>query len=82
MSVRLDDGVIRLEGVCAIEDAETLLALRCADPRAPIDVTACEQAHTAVIQLLTVGNPTVKGPPAGAFLCRMIWPRLLQSGKG
>jgi hypothetical protein len=81
MPVSLDPkGVIRLEGVCPIEEAETLLALRLANPDAPIDWTGCDQAHTAVIQLLFVGRPTLVGSPKGEFLNEMIQPLLSVGG--
>ena len=71
-----DDGVIHLEGVCPIEDADHLLELRTANPGAAIDWRACEQAHSAVIQLLFAGRPTVVGPPSGPFLHQMVGPQL------
>lgn len=77
MTVRLaDDGVIVLEGVCPIEDADRLLELRTADPDAVIDWRACDQAHSAVIQLLFIGDPKILGAPSGDFLRQMIGPQL------
>ena len=82
MTVRLaDDGAIRLEGVCAIDDADRLLELRLAHPGAVIDWRDCEQAHTAIIQLLSVGSASIVGPPAGVFLREMIEP-LLRTPEG
>ena len=77
MTVRLDgDGTIRLEGACPIEDAEVLVRLRLEQPDAPLDWSACEDAHTAVIQVLLVGKPTVTGPPSGLFIRSWIEPAL------
>ena len=77
MTVRLgEDGAIRLEGACPIEDAEDLLRLRILYPDAAIDWRACDQAHTAMVQLLSVGQPTLVGPPTGNFLREMIAPLL------
>lgn len=80
MTVRLaQDGRIVLEGACLLEQADRLLELRTANPSAIIDWRDCEQAHSAVIQLLFVGEPTVIGPPSGAFLRQMIGPLLIKS---
>ena len=69
MTVRLSaDGTIELDGICAIEDAETLLQHLLAAPRATVDWRSCEQAHTAVIQVLMASKPVLRGPPAGDFL--------------
>ena len=69
MTVRLaQDGVIRLEGVCPTEDAEPLLRLLSSNRRLAVDWTACEQAHTAVIQILLAARPELLGPPVDAFL--------------
>ena len=77
MTVRLRaDGVIALEGVCAIEDAETLQGLLLAHPDAPVDWRSCRSVHTAVIQILLVVRPPLQGPPADAFLRTHVAPLL------
>ena len=38
---------IRLEGVCPVEDAESLASLILEDPNAVVDWTACTRMHTA-----------------------------------
>jgi hypothetical protein len=53
MTVRRDDnGVIVLEGVCPVEDAEPLLQMLQAMPTADIDWQSCHQLRTAVLQLV------------------------------
>ena len=80
MSVRLaPTGVIELEGVCTSEDAEVLLQHLLAVPDAVIDWEACESAHTAVIQVLLLAKPTLRGVPKGAALRDWVHPLLLSS---
>ena len=62
------DGIIALEGICPIEDAETLQGLIEAAPGATVDWRACDQAHTAVIQVLLASRSPLQGPPRGDFL--------------
>ena len=69
MTVRLSaDGAIELDGICTIEDAETLLQHLLAAPGATVDWRSCTQAHTAVIQVLMASKAVLRGPPAGDFL--------------
>ncbi len=80
MTVRWDGGAtLRLEGDCPIEDAETLLRRLLEVPGAAVDWTACERAHTAVVQVLLASGAPLRGPPAGDFLRRRIEPLLLGS---
>jgi hypothetical protein len=75
MSVTLAaDGVIVLEGVCLIEDAEVLLRRLSDSPGAPVDWSGCEQAHTAVIQVLMAAAPRMVGSPTEAFLREHVAP--------
>ena len=77
MTVRLTDrGEILLEDTCPSEDAEILLQKLSADPDAPVDLRACEFAHTAVIQVLMAAMPKVLGPPAGLALRDWVYPIL------
>jgi hypothetical protein len=69
MTVRLSaDGTIELDGICTIEDAETLLQHLLTAPGVTVDWRSCEQAHTAVIQVLMASQAILRGPPAGDFL--------------
>ncbi len=69
MTVNVSDaGVIRLEGVCPIEDAEALLRRLTDDREASVDWSACERAHTAVAQVLLAVRPTMLGTPRDPFL--------------
>lgn len=71
-----DPATIRLFGVCPAQDAETLLELLVAHPKAEIDWRGCESAHAAVIQVLLVARRSLRGPPAGALLSRLVAPAL------
>jgi hypothetical protein len=62
------DGVILLRGVCPIEDAEALLRRLSDAPGATVDWSDCEQAHTAVIQVMMAGSANVVGTPVDPFL--------------
>lgn len=72
-------GPIRLTGVCPLEDAERLLQALLISPGQAVDLTACNAAHTAVIQVLVAVMPVIEGPPAGEFLRTFIYP-LVRSG--
>ena len=71
-----EDGTIVLSGICPVEDAEALVRLLLVDPAAAVDWCACDQVHTAVVQvLLACGRPT-RGPPRARFLRDWIEPLL------
>jgi hypothetical protein len=61
-------GVVLLEGVCPIEDADILLRRLSEDPDATVDWSDCKQAHTAVIQVMLAAAPKIIGAPADIFL--------------
>ena len=61
-------GTIELSGACPVEDAEVLLQHLSSAPDAAVDWTACESAHTAVIQVMLVARVRPIGPPRGPFL--------------
>lgn len=67
MSVHLEDGVIRLEGACGVEEAEPLSALLQAQS-GPIDMSQCRQAHSAVLQVLLAFAPPIRGLPLDPLL--------------
>lgn len=61
MSVQADGEVIVLSGRCGVEEAEALLNALCSRPR-PVDLSGCEQLHTALVQiLLAAESPLVFG---------------------
>lgn len=62
------DGTVELAGSCPVEDAETLLRHLLATPNAIVGWSACESAHTAVIQILLAARVAPSGTPKGSFL--------------
>jgi len=76
MSVRIADGVIFLEGRCRIEEAETLLGYLLEDADRPVDLSACDALHSAVVQILMATRPAIAGKPADPFLCAYVLPLL------
>ena len=77
MTVRLaDDGTIRLEGECPLEEAEVLLGHLLARTEAIVDWRQCEYAHTAVVQVLLASAAPLLGPPRDAFLREQVEPLL------
>jgi hypothetical protein len=71
-----EDGTILLAGNCPVEDAETLVRLLLANPAAEVDWTACDQAHTAVVQVLLACGRGTRGPPRAIFLNNWVEPLL------
>ncbi|GJE42630.1 hypothetical protein F6X53_05180 [Methylobacterium soli] len=63
---------ICLEGVCPVEDAETLASLILEDRTAPVDWTACTRMHTAVYQVLLRLRPSVLGTCGDPFVVRWL----------
>jgi hypothetical protein len=79
MSVVVKDDVIRLEGRCRVEDAETLHAALQRHPRHGVDLRDCTSLHTALVQLLLIAAPPVRQPPQDVMLARWLVP-LLETG--
>jgi hypothetical protein len=75
---RGDDGVIMLDGECPVEDAETLLQLLQAQPKGPVDWSACTRLHTAVLQVLMAAAVPMRGECGDPFVAR--WGGVDQSG--
>ena len=71
-----EHGGIHLDGVCPIDDAESLLRCLLASRDTTVDWRGCVQAHSAVIQILLATRPTVLGPAADGFLRTHIAPLL------
>ncbi len=76
MTVRLDGDIIRLEGDCHVEQAETLVQLLLEDRGRAIDLTGCERLHAALAQALLAFRPRIQGSPADAFLRDHLLPGL------
>ena len=82
MSVHLkSQGVIELFGRCGPDDAEVLQQHLLANPRATIEWSGCEHLHAAVVQVLLVGAPLVRGAPTNEFLTTHVAPILRRTAK-
>jgi hypothetical protein len=68
MSVALDGGLIRLSGVCRVEDAEPLLALLQSDRQRPVDISAATHMHAAIVQVLLAFGAAVAGVSPDPFV--------------
>jgi hypothetical protein len=68
MTVRMQQGIVVLEGHCSSGDAEYLLQVLLTDPAAYVDWRTCESAHTAVVQVLLAAKRDILGPPVSAVL--------------
>ena len=73
---RREDGVIVLAGVCAVEDAESLLQLLQVTPGAVCDWTRCNQLHTAVVQALLMAGASMTGPCGDAWIEQWMEPEI------
>lgn len=76
MSVRLDQDVIRIEGDCPVEAAETLASLLDAVPDRAVDLGGAGSLHGAVLQTLLYYRPKLIGQPLDPFLADWILPAL------
>ena len=65
MPLEQDGTRIVLSGHCSVEDAEPLLAALQATPDATVDLTGAAWLHTAVLQVLMVVAPALRGRPDG-----------------
>ena len=75
---RSDTGTVVLSGVCAVEDAESLLQMLQATPAAAIDWTQCRQLHTAVFQVILASGIAPTGPCGDDWVARWLAPKLPQ----
>lgn len=69
---RNEDGTIVIDGTCRVDDVEALMALLHAEPRPSLDWTGCRQIHTAVLQLILVMKPAIRGPCGDPLVRRWI----------
>jgi hypothetical protein len=79
MSVRREASTIHLEGVCPVEEAEVLTALLDTSQKWTVELSACRQIHTALLQVLLRYQPTVVGEPLDPFLSRLVVPALTRA---
>ena len=68
MTIRIEAGVIYVEGRCPLDDAERLFVAIREHPRAPVDIHLAERLHMAVAQILLALGPELRGRCADPFL--------------
>ncbi len=76
MSVRLDGDMVRLEGACGVEEAETLVGLLQSGRVLSVDLGQCRVLHSAVAQALLAYGIAVTGDGGTAFLRDHVAPAL------
>ena len=76
MTIRTVETMIHLEGVCGVEEAETLAALLEEDRAWEIDLSGCHHMHAALVQALLVFRPTLRGLPEDVFMKGHLYPAL------
>ncbi len=69
---RAEDGTIRLEGPCPVEDAEPLLEMLLAAPKAQIDWSQCQKPHTAVVQVLIAVGAVPDHPCGDGWIAKWL----------
>lgn len=82
MAFEQDGATIVLSGHCPVEDAEPLLDALRATPDATVDLTGAGWLHTAVLQVLMVAGPTLRGRPAGPVPAACLAACLVASSAG
>jgi len=75
------DGTIELAGRCGVEDAEALQGFLLEAPRSAVEWSGCQQLHSAVLQVLLIGKPSVIGTPPNTFLRTHVAPLLRSARK-
>ena len=73
MSIRVEHGVVRLEGSCLVEDAEALL-LAFQEGCRQVDIGSATRLHLAIVQLLIAFRPQVSVIPDNSFIRLHILP--------
>ncbi|CAO3362549.1 hypothetical protein VH569_32190 [Azospirillum sp. 11R-A] len=72
MPIRYDADLARFEAACTVEDALPLAEWLEATAAPRVDLSACTDLHTALLQLLLAARPTMTAGPEDAFLARVI----------
>jgi hypothetical protein len=68
MPFRVEEGVVRLEGHCPVDEAPELFQALLALDTPTIDLDKAESLHTAVAQVLIASRGTLQNPPTDPVL--------------
>ena len=63
MTIMIQEQLIALTGRCGVEEAEALLNALCSSPRR-VDLSGCDQLHTALLQILLAASVEIEWGPA------------------
>ena len=72
MALVFDQGIVRFDGHCVVEDAMKLLEIFQTAPEAQVDLTACQTMHMALLQVLVAARPRVVASPANRTMADLI----------
>lgn len=76
MPIKYKKTVAVLEGHCAIEEAETLLAWLLEHPKGKLNLKRLEHPHTAVLQVMMALHPEVSSSPEREEVAKWLQPAL------
>jgi hypothetical protein len=76
MPIKFRNNSAALTGVCAVEEAETLLSWLGSHPKAKIRIDKCEHLHAAVWQVLMAARIPLSGTASDPVLADWILPAL------
>ncbi|MBK1838130.1 hypothetical protein JHL17_11970 [Azospirillum sp. YIM B02556] len=82
MPIRYDADLACFEAACTVEDTLPLAEWLEATAAPRVDLSACTELHTALLQLLLAARPAVTAGPEDAFLARVISLSPLGRGAG
>ena len=68
MTILIENGAIRLEGVCGHDEVEELLDALEKYADLPINLTQTEHLHTAILQVLVQAKRQLDGEARDAFI--------------
>ncbi len=66
MPIEFKKTVAVCNGVCSIEEAETLLGWLLENPKGKVNLKSCEQLHTAIVQVLMASKVAFSALPDNA----------------
>lgn len=81
MSVRVEGTVIRLCGVCPVEDAEPLMIALLDFPARTVDLSEAQRLHMSVVQILAAADCALSGELPPGFLRDVLVPGLLKTDR-
>jgi len=81
MALIFGDDMVRIDGVCGVDEAMPLLEFLQTNGAARIDMRTCTHLHSAALQVLMVAAIRVAVLPEEEFLGRWLTP-MLGSGPG